>query len=115
MEPIAGLVEAALGMDDIESASRETEIILAYMDSGGTLDGAEEPLRVYYACYQLLNKKQDPRSQQILQIATQLLETQVSKFKDARSRKMYAENVPGGRLYWQKQNVEPPPTTVAVS
>jgi tetratricopeptide (TPR) repeat protein len=94
MEPLAGLVEVALRMDDLEAAARGADKILAYLDNGGTLNGTDEPLRVYYTCYLLLQKKQDPRSSQILQIAAQLLESQVSKFKDEPSRKMYIENVP---------------------
>lgn len=97
MEPLAGLVEAALQMDDLESASRETNKILAYLAGGGSLDGTEEPLRIYYACYQLLINQKDPRAQQVLQTANQLLETQVSNFKDAQSRKLYVENFPWRR------------------
>lgn len=97
LEPVAGLVEAALQMEDIELASQETEKILAYLDDGGSLDGTEEPLRIYYACYQFLVRQGDPRTRHVLQIANQLLETQVSNFKDVRSREMYVENFPWRR------------------
>jgi len=96
-EPIAGLVETYLKADDLESASGEADKILTYLESGSTLDGTDEPLRIYYACYLLLKKKQDPRSKQLLQIAMQLLETQVSKFADEHSRKRYVENIPWRR------------------
>lgn len=94
MEPLAGLVDVALRMNDLAAASREAEKILAHFDSGGTLVGTDDPLRVYYSCYLFLAKQQDPRSMQVLKSATQLLETQVSKFKDEQARKMYIENVP---------------------
>jgi len=94
LEPIAGLVEAAMAVADLETASRETEKILAYLADGGTLDGVEEPLRVYHTCYQFLLKQEDPRARQVLHVANQLLEAQVSKFKDERSRKMFIENFP---------------------
>ena len=97
MEPIAGLVEAGLQMNDLNAASQAAEKILAYLDSGGSLDGIEEPLRVYYACYQFLAQQKDPRAEQVLQIANQLLETQVSKFKDEQSRILFVENFP-----WRK-------------
>jgi hypothetical protein len=97
MEPLAGLVETALYMNDLAAASRETEKILAYMESGGSLDGIEEPLRVYYACYQFLNKQKDPRAQQVLQIANQLLDAQVSKLNDDQARTLFVENFP-----WRK-------------
>ena len=61
------------------------------------MDGTDEPLRVYYACYLLLEKKQDPRSKEVLQTAMNLLEAQVSKFKDETARKRYIENIPWRR------------------
>jgi hypothetical protein len=100
MEPIAGLVEAYLREDDLESSSREAEKILRYLGNGSSLEGTEEPLRVYYACYLFLEKKQDPRSRWILQSAMSLLEAQVSKFSDDSARKRYIENIPWRRAIW---------------
>ena len=97
MEPIAGLVETFLVSNDFESASREVDRILGFLEGGSALDGTDEPLRVYYACYLLLEKKQDPRSNEILQTAMNLLEAQVSKFKDEPARKRYIENIPWRR------------------
>lgn len=97
MEPIAGLVEAYLRLNDLASASREAEKILQYLGGGSNLNGTDEPLRVYYACYQFLEKKKDPRSRQILQSAMNLLEAQVSKFSDNAERNRYVENIPWRR------------------
>lgn len=93
-EPMAGLVEADLCQGDLEMALAGVEEILAHLQSGGTLNGTDEPLRVYYNCFQLLEKKEDPRSAQVLQMGIQLLRSQVSKFKDHHARTMYVENVP---------------------
>ncbi len=101
MEPIAGLIETAMATNDLEMASSEAEKILAYFDGGGSLDGVEEPLRVYYACYQFLIKQRDPRARQVLQTAIQMLETQVSKFKDEQARKLFIENFPWRRALYQ--------------
>ena len=97
MEPIAGLVETYLLMNDIESASRETEKILHFLQEGSTLDGTDEPIRVYNACYLLLKRKQDPRSQQVLQHANDILDAQLSNFVDDVSRNRYIENIPWRR------------------
>ena len=97
MEPIAGLVEVFLLEDDLEAASQEVETILSFLESGATLDGTEEPLRIYYACYLLLEKKRDPRARQILQAAVNLLEAQVSNFSDEAARQRYIENIPWRR------------------
>jgi hypothetical protein len=94
MEPRAGLVEAALCTSDIAAASLEAEKILSYLAKAGSLDGTEEPLRVYYNCYQYLKQQKDPRAQQVLRAAAQLLQTQVSKFVDEAARRAFIENFP---------------------
>ena len=94
MEPLAGLIQTLLLRGDLASALAETEQIISYLETAGTLEGTEEPLRVYYACYLALENNKDPRSKIILQEAGDLLETQVSKLRDERSRRMFIENVP---------------------
>lgn len=101
MEPKAGLIEAALAVDDQDSARKWTEEILAHLSGGGTLDGTEEPLRIYFACYQALDRLKDLRSRTVLQQAGQLLETQVSKFADEAARRLYVESVPWRRAIQQ--------------
>ncbi|HKY55052.1 MAG TPA: tetratricopeptide repeat protein, partial [Anaerolineales bacterium] len=97
MEPTAGLVESYLQAGDLDSASEETEHILNFFESGATLDGTDEPLRVYYACYMFLEKRGDPRSKQVLQAGMKLLEERVSKFSDETTRTQYVENIPWRR------------------
>jgi class 3 adenylate cyclase/tetratricopeptide (TPR) repeat protein len=94
MEPLAGLVQELLVRCEYASALAETEKIISYLNSGSSLEGTEQPLRVYYASYLALKQNRDPRSQSILQSAGRLLETQVSKLRDEKSRKMFIENVP---------------------
>lgn len=94
MEPLAGLVEAGMYTGELSIASGHVEQILLHLQDGGTLNGTDEPLRIYYTCYRLLERKQDLRAAQVLQLAIQLLESQLSKFKDEDSRRMYVENVP---------------------
>ncbi len=94
IKSLAGLIQTLLKKEETASAISETEGIISYLDAGGNLEGTEEPLRVYYACYLVLEKAKDPRSSRMLLSAAQLLETQVSMLKDERSRQMYIENVP---------------------
>jgi len=105
MEPLGGLVEVYLQKDDLVSASKETEKILDFIMNGSNLDGTDEPLRVYYACYQLLERKGDPRSEQVLRLAKSLLEKQVSNYKDENERKRYIESIPWRRTIWEKYDV----------
>ena len=100
MEPIAGLLETYLGLNDPESAAREAEVILQHLESGSNLNGTDEPLRVYHACYLFLEKQNDPRSRHLLRAAMNLLEAQVSKFGDEMARKRYIENIPWRRAIW---------------
>ncbi len=96
-EPIAGLIQVALRMNDISLASRLMEDIVNYLSDGGTLEGTEEPLRVYLACYYVLERMADARATGLLQTAMQLLEAQASKIDDEQSRRTYIENVPWRR------------------
>lgn len=93
-EPQAGLIQTFLSMGKLDLALAESETIIPYLQNGNALQGTEEPLRVYYACYLALEKMKDPRSQVVLQSAVQLLETQVSKLQDENSRRMFVDHVP---------------------
>lgn len=94
MEPLAGLVEAGICEGDLDAAAMCAESILAHLENGGTLNGTDEPLRVYYQCFRLLEKRQDPRGAQVLKSGMQMLDAQLAKLKDERARQMYVENVP---------------------
>lgn len=94
MEPLAGLVEVGLRAGNDDLAAQCTERILMHLQHGGTLNGTDEPLRVYHSCYRFLVKKQDPRAARVLQDAIQMLEAQLARLNDERSRQMYVENVP---------------------
>jgi tetratricopeptide (TPR) repeat protein len=93
-EPLAGLVQSLLSRGEQVRALAETEKILSYLQSAGSLEGTEEPLRVYYACYLALNENRDSRFTAILQSAEELLETQVLKLRDEEARRKFIENVP---------------------
>jgi predicted ATPase/class 3 adenylate cyclase len=93
-EPAAALIEVALLLEDLALATQAVENILKYLASGGTLEGTEEPLRIYHACYLALRKAKDPRASSLLGQATALLDAQVSKLRDDASRQMFIQNVP---------------------
>jgi predicted ATPase/class 3 adenylate cyclase len=97
LEPMAGLVQLALEVDDAEFALKWTEEVLEYLSNGGTLEGTEEPLRIYLACFQTLEMQNDPRASAVLNKAVALLDAQASRFNDDESRRSYIENVPWRR------------------
>ena len=100
-EPMAGLIETALALGDLSGAMHGVEKILRHLANGGTLEGTEEPLRIYYVCYLTLDKNRDPRSSDLLHEAAELLNSQVSKLRDDRSREMFVKNVPWRRAIQQ--------------
>jgi hypothetical protein len=94
IESLAGLIQTMLLKADYPGALEETEKIISHLHTGATLEGVEEPLRVYYTFYLALKKTQDPRADAMLQSAAQFLESQVLRLRDENSRKMYVENIP---------------------
>ena len=93
MEPVGGLIQTLLRKENQVAAMLETESILSFLENGGTLEGTEEPLRVYHACYLALETTKDPRARGLLHSAVRLLEAQVSKLRDDESRQKFVENV----------------------
>ena len=108
-EPIAGLIQTAIQTNDVVLARMFIEELTDYLSSGDALDAVEEPLRVYLACYQGLERIEDLRSIQILDKARLLLDEQVSKINDEKARRMYIENVPWRRAIetaWQTKKAK---------
>jgi hypothetical protein len=68
--------------------------ILAFLDEGGSLDGTEEPLRVWLTCYQVLEADQDHRARSILSHAYNLVMERAGRIKDESIRKKFLGNIP---------------------
>lgn len=100
MEATAGLVQLMIEKGEDFLAMRHAETILSYLGGGGTLEGAEEPLRIYLACYTALVKLKDARADQILLTSAQLLTSQVSRIQDEETRRRYVDNIPWRRAIW---------------
>ena len=99
LTPLVLLVEPHrnLAMNEIDAAMHESEKILELLSEGSPLDRTDEPLRVYHAVYLLLKKMQDPRSKRVLQKAKNLLDIQISNFKDDSSQRRYIDSMPWRR------------------
>jgi len=103
-ESRAGLVNAYWGLGDQISAEKEVEEIIQYMEKDASFEGTEEPLRIYFAIFDHLNKIKDPRAGLVLQNANQLLNAQVSKLRSDEARRMFVENVPWRRVIAEAAN-----------
>jgi len=93
MESLAGLARVNIAQGDLSQARAQVEEILAYLKTG-TLDGTEEPFRVYLTCYQVLQANQDPRAREILTTAHTLLQEQAARITDEETRRSFLENLP---------------------
>lgn len=103
-ESRAGIARAALARGDTALALSQVEGILAYLEGGGSLEGAEAPLRIYLICVEVLSAAGDPRAQPFLRSALTLLQEKAAKISEPDSRRMFLENVPWHRelLEWKQ-------------
>lgn len=104
LENLAGLGEIALLGGDLVQAQQHVEEILAYL-AIHTTDGAEEPLRIYLACYRVLQASHDPRAPDVLETARRLLAARAARITDPVLRQSYLENVPAHRALLQATRI----------
>ena len=93
METLAGLIQLALLYGDIPRAMSYVEEILAYLDQGNTVDDTQDPFRIYLSCYTTLLVAQDPRAQELLQTAYDLLQERANFIVDPAQRSSFLENI----------------------
>jgi predicted ATPase len=96
MEPLAGLARVSLAQNDLALAQTRVGEILGFLE-GNSLDGTEEPFRVYLTCYRVLQASQDPRTQVLLADAHNLLQGQAAKIGDEALRRSFLGNVTANR------------------
>jgi hypothetical protein len=92
MESMAGLARVSLAQNDLPLAQSQVEEILVYLETD-TLEGTEEPIWIYLTCYRALHANQDPRAEDILTTAYDLLSEWAAKIEDDELRRSYLENV----------------------
>lgn len=106
-EPAAGLARIFLLDGDPPSAKRHVDTILAQLDEDGTLEGTDQPLRVYLSCYYVLSNMNDPQAKGILNTAHDMLRTRANGITDPSGRKVFLENIPYNReilSLWEKNH-----------
>jgi tetratricopeptide (TPR) repeat protein len=95
-EPLAGLAQVSLIQGNLQQAKDQVEEILNHLETG-TLDGTEEPFRIYLTCYRVLQADQDPRAETILAISYQQLQERAAKITDDETRVSFLKNVAAHR------------------
>jgi adenylate cyclase len=97
MESRAGSARAALAQGGLAQAQGDIAAILAYLDAGNSLNGTDEPLRIYLTCYQVLQATGAERAEAILVTAHQALQERAGRLADERARRAFLEGVPWHR------------------
>jgi tetratricopeptide (TPR) repeat protein len=94
---LAGLARVALAKRDHVRAEKLVEQILSYAQQKPIQGTADEPLEIYLTCYRVLQTLGDPRADQVLTEAHQMLQEQAARISDPSLRRSYLENVPPHR------------------
>jgi adenylate cyclase len=92
----AGLARVSLAQGDTTQALDRVEEILSHLQTGN-LYGTDEPIRIYLTCYRVLRANQDPRAEEILETAHDLLQERAAKIDDEKLRRSFLENVTANR------------------
>ena len=95
-EPLAGLARVALAGGELEQAQAHVAEIVAHFDAGGSVDGTEDPLWIYFTCHQVMAAAGAPRALEFLTRAHTLLMQRAEPLGDT-EREAFLGNVPSHR------------------
>ncbi len=92
MDGLAGLARISLAQGNLTQAHTYVQEILDHLEEN-SLDGIEEPFRVYMTCYRVLRTSQVAQARDILETAYRLLHERAAKIASAELRRSFLENV----------------------
>jgi tetratricopeptide (TPR) repeat protein len=92
IEPLAGLAAVALARQELEQSLIYIEEILVYL-TGNSLDGTDEPFRVYLTCYQVLKANGDDRARRILETVYQDLQEQAANINSETMQQAFLNDI----------------------
>jgi tetratricopeptide (TPR) repeat protein len=105
-EPAAGLARAWLGLGKLELAYEQIQTILPIMEQHKGLEGTDDPIRVYLACYLVLEAKNMDEATRILKEARDLILSKAKNIPDESMRQNFLEGIPQHQEIlsaWEKQ------------
>jgi predicted ATPase len=110
-EPLAGSARVYLAQHNFELAKVQVEEILRFTESN-TLEGTEEPFRVLWTCYRVLEAVQDSRAEDVLQRAYRWLQERADQIQNEALRRSFLQNVAVHRSIVKKsESTNVPPVT----
>ncbi len=92
IESLAGLAEVALAQGDLAQARAHVGEILDYHRGSGIVE-TDDPLRVYLACYRVLEALGDERAETVLRTAHGLLHERAARLAAGEQRRVFMEEV----------------------
>ena len=93
-EELAGLANIAWRQQNQAQAREYIHQIAALLARNPTLNGSEEPIRVYLICYHILKALDDPHADNLLEHAYNLLATRSAHIHEPDIRQKFVENNP---------------------
>src|SRR6185295_2301294 len=100
IDPLAGLARVALATGDFAQAQAYATEIADYL-AENTPDGADEPLRAYLTCYEVLRASDVSRANKLLRAAHDILQERASQIADPVDRQSFLERVAAHRTIAQ--------------
>lgn len=101
VEAQAGLASIALAQQRLSKAQAYLQEVLSFLE-GHSLDGTVDRYRIYLICCQVLEASADPRSQELLTQAYDLLQEQAKKISDENLRNSFLNKIPSHRKVAEK-------------
>ena len=93
IETQTALVRLMLAQNKKAEAQTLVQEVINYL-TDGSIDGTEEPVRIYLTCYQALRTSNKAAAQKHLASALQLLQEQVEQLDDPAFRQAVLQNIP---------------------
>ncbi len=109
LESRATLARAALANGQKEKALQEVNHVVAFLEGGGSLAGAADPVQIYLTCVEVLQAAGDGRADRLLEEGGRFLKERAGMITDPESRRSYLESVPwNARLAALYQSTQTP-------
>jgi tetratricopeptide (TPR) repeat protein len=106
-EPIAGLAQVSFQLGNTDAACEQLEPVLAMLDSGSLFEGTDEPLRIFYTCYVVLNSDDDDRANGVLEKGYSVLQARAVQIPNEVTRHQFLDRIPHHRIIceaWENKN-----------
>ena len=93
VESQAGLAAVCMAQDNWPKAKEQVQAMMDWLENN-PLVGVDDPLRIHLICFKVLNFFQDPKADEVLEQAHDLLQKQAATLTDIEMKRKFLEEVP---------------------